>query len=213
MMTERKLQILIVAMGLFLCILGKPLIVNADDYVYDDNGRVISVTHDDGSCTEYEYDENGNIISVKKSTNTQGKQSSESSDDQKNDNENQNNVSNDIDNVSNTVNESAVNTSTINQSEVNISTINQVESSVDSDEIRKDELDKKADIEERPKDNILENNKESKKDNKESEKDNIESRVSTGDNSYIFSASILMLISLIAGLVIVHKKKQHEVTK
>ncbi len=36
----------------------------AEEYTYDDNGRVSKVVHDDGSVTTYEYDQNGNIISV-----------------------------------------------------------------------------------------------------------------------------------------------------
>ena len=41
-----------------------PQTAQAEEYEYDENGRVITVTHDDGSYTEYEYDKNGNIISV-----------------------------------------------------------------------------------------------------------------------------------------------------
>nr|MCR5214479.1 RHS repeat protein [Eubacterium sp.] len=53
-----------VLLFLMLVVLGCSFKVEADEYEYDENGRVILVTHDDGSCTEYEYDNNGNIISV-----------------------------------------------------------------------------------------------------------------------------------------------------
>ena len=38
--------------------------VYADEYIYDENGRVIEIVHDDGSVTTYTYDENGNILSI-----------------------------------------------------------------------------------------------------------------------------------------------------
>ena len=39
--------------------------VSADEYTYDDNGRITQVEHDDGSYTVYTYDDNGNLLSVK----------------------------------------------------------------------------------------------------------------------------------------------------
>lgn len=56
---------LLATVCIFSCVLGKSLDVHADEYQYDDNGRITSVKHDDGSVTEYEYDKNGNIISIK----------------------------------------------------------------------------------------------------------------------------------------------------
>lgn len=49
---------------ILLLVVSLGSIVYADDYEYDDNGRVVSVNHDDGSITSYEYDKNGNIINV-----------------------------------------------------------------------------------------------------------------------------------------------------
>ena len=48
-------------MFLFVCFHNSNT-VYADEYTYDNNGRIIRVDHDDGSYTEYEYDRNGNII-------------------------------------------------------------------------------------------------------------------------------------------------------
>ena len=59
-----KSWILIIALVAFLKING--FFVYADDsYVYDNNGRVIEVLHDDGTKTTYSYDENENLISVR----------------------------------------------------------------------------------------------------------------------------------------------------
>ena len=60
-----KLIYFLVTVCILSCMFGKVLLVNAEEYQYDDNGRVVSVKHDDGSVTEYEYDKNGNIISIK----------------------------------------------------------------------------------------------------------------------------------------------------
>lgn len=53
-------QILII----FILILLIPTKIYAEqtDYEYDDSGRVIRVTYEDGSYETYEYDKNGNII-------------------------------------------------------------------------------------------------------------------------------------------------------
>lgn len=57
-----KIEFLGLVIGIVLILLND--IVYAEDFEYDENGRVIIVPHDDGSYTEYEYDKNGNIVSV-----------------------------------------------------------------------------------------------------------------------------------------------------
>ena len=47
---------------LLLYIISLSNIVHAEEYEYDSDGRVVSVSHDDGSYTKYEYDKNGNLI-------------------------------------------------------------------------------------------------------------------------------------------------------
>ncbi len=42
-----------------------PLTAQAEEYQYDDLGRVISVTYENGDLVEYRYDPNGNILEVK----------------------------------------------------------------------------------------------------------------------------------------------------
>ena len=54
-------RLLIVLFGLIIIVMFSTD-VYADEYTYDDNGRVIEVVHDDGSVTSYTYDDNGNII-------------------------------------------------------------------------------------------------------------------------------------------------------
>ena len=60
-----KALYVLVTVCLLSCMFKKALLVKAEEYQYDENGRVVSVKHDDGSVTEYEYDKNGNIISIK----------------------------------------------------------------------------------------------------------------------------------------------------
>ena len=49
-----------IAMLLISTILSNQ-IVKADEYTYDDNGRITQVEHEDGSSTVYSYDDNGNL--------------------------------------------------------------------------------------------------------------------------------------------------------
>ena len=49
---------------IFISILFSAQIVRADEYTYDDNGRITQVEHEDGSSTVYSYDDNGNLLSV-----------------------------------------------------------------------------------------------------------------------------------------------------
>ena len=65
---------------IFLLVITLGGVVYAEDYEYDDNGRVVSVKHDDGSVTSYEYDKNGNIISVVTDENNTKESQEESTD-------------------------------------------------------------------------------------------------------------------------------------
>lgn len=49
---------------IFITVLLSAQIVRADEYTYDDNGRITQVEHEDGSSTVYSYDDNGNLLSV-----------------------------------------------------------------------------------------------------------------------------------------------------
>ena len=52
------------AVLIFITVLLSAQIVRADEYTYDDNGRITQVEHEDGSSTVYSYDDNGNLLSV-----------------------------------------------------------------------------------------------------------------------------------------------------
>ena len=49
---------------IFITVLLSAQVVRADEYTYDDNGRITQVEHEDGSSTVYSYDDNGNLLSV-----------------------------------------------------------------------------------------------------------------------------------------------------
>ena len=49
---------------IIITVLLSAQVVRADEYTYDDNGRIIQVEHEDGSSTVYSYDDNGNLLSV-----------------------------------------------------------------------------------------------------------------------------------------------------
>ena len=49
---------------IFTTVLLSARVVRADEYTYDDNGRITQVEHEDGSSTVYSYDDNGNLLSV-----------------------------------------------------------------------------------------------------------------------------------------------------
>ena len=75
---------------IFMSILLSTQFVRADEYTYDDNGRITQVEHDDGSSTVYSYDNNGNLLSVE--TVSPAKKENENNN---NTNENQNNTPSD----------------------------------------------------------------------------------------------------------------------
>ncbi len=58
------MRITIAVLVLFICLFVGNGYVYADEYTYDENGRVIEIIHDDGTVTTYTYDDNGNILSV-----------------------------------------------------------------------------------------------------------------------------------------------------
>ena len=66
--TKYKIKYFLIVV-LAILVLSCRSISYAEEYEYDDNGRVVSVKHDDGSVTSYEYDKNGNIISVETNKN------------------------------------------------------------------------------------------------------------------------------------------------
>ena len=49
---------------IFITVILSAQVVRADEYTYDDNGRITQVEHEDGSSTVYSYDDNGNLLSV-----------------------------------------------------------------------------------------------------------------------------------------------------
>lgn len=65
MTNKRKRIYRYIAIVLCVHLLCQNIVVNAEEYEYDDLNRVTKVIYDDGSYVEYTYDANGNIVKTK----------------------------------------------------------------------------------------------------------------------------------------------------
>lgn len=204
------------AVLIFLIILSSSQIVRADEYTYDDNGRITQVEHEDGSSTVYSYDDNGNLLSVE--TVSPVKKENQNNN---NTNENQGNISSDNKEQKPSENKEEILT---DNKEPNLS-YNKEQKNPDNQEQQQvvntvpdnpennsklsdgESLNKKDNqISENKKENVdpanIESQESDKLDVKKTDKNS-----STGDSTPIILLMILMGISLSAILVIRRRKR------
>ncbi len=166
-------------------------IVHAEEYTYDDDGRVISVKHDDGSYTKYEYDKNGNIIStvtVKASEIEDGNDTHENSDSKTGGKEESNSKNDSTGNSRGDFSES---------DKIDKENMPDDSKSVDTPASSKSVNTPEKHQEQNAEGNETANNKEP-----------VGTNMNTGDNAYIVTAIIVAVIALIAIIFILIKKKR-----
>ena len=201
---------------IIITVLLSAQVVRADEYTYDDNGRITQVEHEDGSSTVYSYDDNGNLLSVETVSPTKKENSNNN-----NTNENQGNISSDnkeqkpsenkeeilTDNKEPILSDNKEQKNPDNQEQQQV--VNTVPDNPENNSKPSDgeSLNKKDNqISENKKENIdpanIESQESDKLDVKKTDKNS-----STGDSTPIILLMILMGISLSAILVIRRRKR------
>ncbi len=187
------------AVLIFITILSSAQVVIADEYTYDDNGRITQVEHEDGSSTVYSYDDNGNLLSVETVSPVKTENQNNN-----NTNENQGNISSDNKKQKPSDNQEQKLPDNQQQQVVNTVPDNPENNSKPSDG---ESLNKKDNqISENKKENVdpanIESQESDKLDVKKTDKNS-----STGDSTPIILLMILMGISLSVILVIRRRKR------
>ena len=199
-----KLYKIIIRLGIaliFITILLSAPVVRADEYTYDDNGRITQVEHEDGSSTVYSYDDNGNLLSVETVSPVKTENQNNN-----NTNENQGNISSDNKEQKPSDNqEQKLPDNQEQQQVVNTVPDNPENNSKPSDG---ESLNKKDNqISENKKENVdpanIESQESDKLDVKKTDKNS-----STGDSTPIILLMILMGISL-SMIVVIRRRKRY----
>lgn len=209
------------------CVLYVQINVRAEEYEYDENGRVIFVIHDDGSCTEYEYDSNGNIISVMTTDIKDYDTNTENIVEEKN--EDKSNKSDSIGNDKETSYDDSINyTDTeLNDNQSNIKSDNSSKDSSDNSNVAKpedisgndtslpdvdstDSQNNSLDSQNSKgnKDNSLEKGVGDDKSQKSTDALTERNSILTGDNSLVIPVVITMIISLFMVLIVLKLKNK-----
>ncbi len=189
------------AVLIFITVLLSAQIVRADEYTYDDNGRITQVEHEDGSSTVYSYDDNGNLLSVETVSPTKKENPNNN-----NTNENQSNIPSDNKEQKPSDNqEQKLPDNQEQQQVVNTVPDNPENYSKPSDGESVNKKDNQ--ISENNKENIDPSNIESQESDKLDVK-KTDKNSSTGDSTPIILLMILMGISL--SMIVVIRRRKHD---